>query len=228
MPSPSLRILNVVEAPAEVARISPATGALPVASFAKEPCLECDSRCCRMRVVVNVVEALRISAALGLPLSSFVDVAPHTPDLTTTYAWPFKLDDGRHVFLFRRGATGHCVHLARPGSTTSRCGIYELRAANCRLYPFTLEDEIGRIPAGSQEHCPVQWLQDEGTRARAADDVRRYREDQQLDRAIVRFWNRGRRTRSLAVFVDWLTGHVAGELGHDVERLQRVHAGARR
>ena len=120
------------------------------------------------------------------------------------------------MFQFRRGETGHCVHLVRPGSTTSRCGIYELRAANCRLYPFTLEDELGLIPAGSQEHCPVQWLQDEGVRERAAEDVQRYRDDQQLDRAIVRFWNRGRRARSLPGFVDWLTGHVAGELGHVV------------
>lgn len=205
-----LRILNVAEAPRGRTRVSPSARGLAASDLSLTPCAECDGRCCFMRIVVSTVDALRVSRALAVPLLSHLQAVPWSRELTTTYAWPFKLDDGgRHVFTFRRTPGGGCVHLAADG----RCGAYADRPSNCRLYPFVLEDERGVIPAGSQEHCPVQWLQNDELRGSLAADVARYREQRELDVQVVRFWNRGRRARSLAALAAWLEDHVAAELG---------------
>lgn len=167
-----------------------------------------------MRVVVSVVDALRIAHRSAMPLLDFVVPITHAPDLGLFYAWPFKLNDGRHVFLFRRD-DGHCVHLRNPGGADSGCGIYAHRAANCRLYPFVIDDGRGILPGGSQIHCPTQWLQDPELRASLGVDAARYRADRAVEMQIVRFWNRGRRDRTLDVFVDWLCNHVAQQLDLD-------------
>lgn len=199
----ALRILNVSEAPAGRRSVS-----LPGVELSVEPCARCDARCCRMRAVVSTVEALRIAAHRGVGLLHHVAAVPFTRELTTLYAWPFKLDDGgRHVFVLRRD-TGACVHLEG-----ARCGVYDLRPANCRLFPFVIDDDGDVLRAGSQERCPTQWLQDDDTRATVARDVARYREDRALELAVVRFWNRGRRERTLAGLVEWLEETVRAEVG---------------
>ncbi len=204
----ALRVLNVAEAPAFAAERGAPADEAPL--FSREPCRFCDSRCCSMRIVVSVVDALRIGRHVSMSILDFVQPMPHAPDLGTFYAWPFKLNTGRHVFLFRRD-DGHCVHLDTADGQR-RCGIYEQRAANCRLYPFVIDDGHGRLPGGTQNHCPTQWLQDDLLRTSIAEDARRYREDRAVELEIVRFWNRGRRDRTIEVFAEWLEGHVAPQL----------------
>jgi Fe-S-cluster containining protein len=182
-PPRPLRILNVAEAPAGARRVSPQARGVAAADLSLTPCDECEARCCHMRVVVSLPYALRRSRLLDVDLLQ------------------------SHVLSFRRDA-GRCPHLIG-----ARCDIYADRPANCRLFPFVVDDGHGVLAGGTQQHCPVQWLQDEELRASVAADTTRYREDRALELAIVRFWNRGRRTRTLPRLLAWLDEHVAEQLG---------------
>jgi Fe-S-cluster containining protein len=213
------RILNVIDAPPGQHRRPAGSGPLPMAAFSTEPCSRCPSRCCERQVVLGTAEAIRVGFALGLRLRAFVEPMPWSPALGLLISWPFKLDDGgRTVLRFRRGPSG-CTHLVRPGTATSRCGIYGVRPSICRLYPFIIDDDGERIAVGGQEICPEQWMQNEQTRIDAGDAVARLRIDREHDRQIVLAWNRGRRARTFDGLLAFLEGHAAAALDYRPERV---------
>jgi Fe-S-cluster containining protein len=207
--------LDAAAARVKILNIAEGTGDRP--GFSTNPCARCDARCCAMRPVISAVEAALVARHLSRPLMDVVRLVRWYPSAGTLLAWPFKLDvDGetaRHTFTFRQ-RDGRCALLdtalfdGRGG-----CGVYEARPSNCRLFPFDLEDERGRVRVGHTAHCPTQWLQDDDTRAGAARDLARYREMRAVDLAAMRLWNKGKRERSVERFSTWLTETVAPQLG---------------
>jgi Fe-S-cluster containining protein len=213
------RILNVVQSTSSTQRIEAGDGPLPMAAFSTEPCSRCASRCCERQVVLSTSEAMRIGFALGLRLRSFVETMPWTRGVGLVISWPFKLDDGgRTVLRFKRSEHG-CTHLVRPGTATSRCGIYGVRPSLCRLYPFIVDDDGERLAIGGQEICPEQWLQTEATVAGVADAVDQLRIDREHDRQIVLAWNKGRRARNFDGLLTFLENEAATALGYEPQRL---------
>jgi Fe-S-cluster containining protein len=199
-----VRILNVMEAPAGRTRI-PDEG---MPSFSTTPCEHCEARCCSMQTTLSTVEVIRVARHTGRAPLELVEIRPYSRAVPTHLAWPFKLDGpvSRAVFSLRR-TSGRCGLV-----TEERCGVYEARPAICRIFPFHVEDERGRVGVGNTLNCPVQWLQTAELREGLARDVERYREDRARDLESVRFWNRGRRARSVEGLVGWLMEHVAEQL----------------
>jgi Fe-S-cluster containining protein len=160
---------------------------------------------------LGALDALRLRHFLGGEILDHVEPVRWSRDMSLAFCWPFKLQGERWVFLMRRDA-GHCNQLRDPGMPSSGCGAYSVRPAICRFFPFLVQDGLGLIPGGTPHKCPTGWLQDSTTQALVAEQSEKLRKDQIVERAIVRFWNKGKRERTLEVFTHWLEEHVAEQL----------------
>lgn len=213
-----VRILNVIRAEEGQSRIE--GGMYGRADYALNPCGTCGSHCCQLRAYVNTAEALRIAYTLVIPLAEFVEVGKwKQEELDLRWGRPFQVDGEKCLLALKRSNQNHCFHLMRPGQPTSGCGIYSVRPAVCRLYPFNLGFDDGTsLGVGGQTKCPIYWLQNEGTVARAAEAYAEWQADLELDQRVVAAWNRGRRKdRSAGAFLTWLQGPGAELLGHNPE-----------
>lgn len=211
----SFKILNLPEAePEELVRIGHGLWRQQN-NYALNPCAYCASKCCSLRVDLTIIEALRVSYTLVLPLLDFLVVRQPTVKHPAKLCSPFLILNEPSNFAFRQNV-GHCFHLTRPGELRSRCGIYALRPAICRLYPFSMEQNGILIEMGNEQHCPVNWMQNDETRERARADFNQFQEDYALEKQWLAKWNtRPYEDRALETFIDFLMNEVGPTLGYN-------------
>jgi Fe-S-cluster containining protein len=211
----SFRILDIPHAePDELVRIGHGMW-LQQNNYATNPCIYCPSRCCALTVDLTIVEALRIAYTLVIPLMDFIELREPSDMKPAKLSHPFRLHGGNKIFTLKQDE-GYCVHVVRPGQLRSRCGIYELRPAICRLYPFTMEHQGAEIQMGVQSKCPVQWMQSEDTRLRAYADMKQFQKDYADDEKWTEVWNQETREDILLeTFIEFLMYEVGPALGYN-------------
>lgn len=189
---------------------------------ATNPCAHCPSKCCGFQIALTTVEVLRMAYTLRMSPASFVTVAPFTTGGAERFAHALTLDDGPSMLVLRR-TDGWCTHLLRAGSETARCGVYELRPAVCRLFPFLFElDGKSHSVGHGNPICPVRWATTTRTEERLLSDALRWASDYEQDAEAASRWNDvDRPVRSEAALLDWLAVDEARAQGHDPRALER-------
>jgi Fe-S-cluster containining protein len=189
---------------------------------ATNPCAHCPSKCCDFLVAVSTVEAMRMAFALRIPFDEFLDASPMTTGGAERFASSIELDVGPSKLVFKR-IDGRCTHLLRPTAERSRCGVYELRPAVCRLFPFLFEIDGEEISVGyGNPICPVRFAVTPTTATRLETHVLLWKDDMAHDEALVKRWNDVARTdRSLAAFFVWLRDEASPLMGHNPRAFER-------
>ena len=212
---PRLVILDVPEAPADGSNIAARGWSIfQRRPQSLSPCTHCTAQCCSLSAQLTVVEALAIIFGLGLAPQTCVRLRPRLDGDPLAYQTPIKLEDGHHM-LFLQKTGDYCTHLVRPGQPTSRCGIYGLRPAICRMYPYSFTLDGTAYKAGNQSFCQVSWLQNEQARTQLQADALEWRKDVAQDKQLVGKWNRGRRVRTQDAFFHHMVHTMGPALGYD-------------
>ena len=157
-----------------------------------DPCPACAANCCTSRVEVSIPDFVRFCATLALPFGVAFE-------LVEGGQRPFELDVGPRIAVLRREADGYCRFLGRWDSE-KRCGVYGVRPATCRLYPFTFR--VGDVRHGPRTiRCPVPFgLSPDRAKAMKAD-ARQAIDEWALHDRITKQWARRRKNRSLQAFL---------------------------
>jgi Fe-S-cluster containining protein len=157
-----------------------------------------------------------------LPFAEFLESAPMSYEGAERFAHPIVLTSGPSKLVLKR-VDGWCTHLVRPGTEQSRCGVYELRPAVCRLFPFLFELDGEEMSVGhGNPICPVRWAFTQTTTERLEADALRLRDDVAQDRELALRWNEAPRAdRSLDAFLAWLKDEAGPLLGHNPRAFDR-------
>jgi Fe-S-cluster containining protein len=127
------------------------------------PCDRCHAPCCREpRVLLSGREALRIAAALGLPLDAFTDF-PSRERAEGEYR--IALRDAAtgqrryHRMELRQVATPEESHLRRcyfliTQSESVRCGCYDARPRACAAFPYLESGDSVVVSRLGRAYCP--------------------------------------------------------------------------
>lgn len=176
--------------------MTPAGRSLPVLRGAEHltfRCTACGECCHRIRVVLTHHDLRRLSAGLGRPAASLVDwLAPDEVDMTDEPGSFVRLAAGRRLMVLGH-ARGACQLLL----PDQRCGAYEHRPLDCRVYPFHVErDEQGAPQALTRldpERCGEQGAPAE-LEPLTALDAQRWQELLEFQERLLR-WNTNARHR---------------------------------
>lgn len=189
---------------------------------ATNPCAQCPSKCCTFQIALTTVEAMRMAFTLRLPFDAFLEAAPMSYSGAERFAHAIDLDTGPSKLVLKR-TDGWCTHLLRAGTEHSRCGVYELRPAVCRLFPFLFELDGEETSVGSGNPiCPHRWAVTPSTAERLQTDALQWKEDVTKDAEIVARFNAATRTdRSLTGFLAWLRDDAGPALGHNPRAFDR-------
>ena len=186
--------------------------------YAVNPCLSCRGTCCHERVRVLLVEAVRMTAVLGLPIRSVVNAVPYEEAVDRAFRCvPLNLSGGPTLLTMRQteGSEGHCVMVLKVGDRML-CGIYGLRPAVCRLFPYTVEADGEVLSVGGFRHCPVRWTYVAETLTHLRHSVDALRADLELEDRVVAAWEAsGPTERSLEALVDHARPAVLAAAGVD-------------
>lgn len=162
-------------------------------------------------------EALRIAAALGLPLEAFTELRSRERcegEFRIVLAAPAPRETERryHRLELRRvptpeaGSTHRCIFLQTDGLQTSglqtgglqtdgpaaRCGIYPLRPGPCAAFPFQRDGAVVRIGRIARAYCPPgAWppLAAGEDADRVLQPLRRRDADRAVYDALIDLWN---------------------------------------
>ena len=186
------------------------------------PCVGCHGRCCRLRVRVLAVEALRVALTLGVPLDGVVERVPYEPPAPTELdALPIMLEGKPWMLeLHRPDVTNRCV-FAVEVSGQVRCGIYTLRPALCRLFPYDVMDGERNIRTGSQDLCPVRWLKDAAAESRVAQTLEERAADFAREQQLLAAWEKREGPLDWGAFVTHASAMVIPWLGLDPRMFAR-------
>lgn len=226
MASPRLTILNMLPAQDWEPHKHRPRFLQPV-DFSLDPCANCVGNCCFAEIRVTTVEALRICLTLALPFWDVVAAAdvPEDP-AQQDHRIPIPTSAGNKRLRLRNLEGARCVFLHSVGAR-GRCSIHALRPGPCRLFPFSVAVGDRRVSVGSQQMCPVGWLQDAGTAQRVARDLSRWDADIAAEQRLVRAWTRARvEDRSLQGFLTFAVQRLARRFGRDPDEV--ISGGRRR
>jgi Fe-S-cluster containining protein len=163
--------------------------------------------CCFLRIPLTHTDVTRITTATGLSAAELVELVPATEfrggHEHLEWIWFGPRRRQRRVMCLKE-SDGHCMYLA----DDNRCSAYEYRPTVCRIHPFVLgtcargeriesvEVNNGCECAGSLdgENCLDELLELHVT---SDDEDRSYK-------SLVASWNRSRRERSEATFLDFV------------------------
>jgi Fe-S-cluster containining protein len=216
-----LEVLNARPA-AEWERFKRVPRALIPIEHSINPCIGCRAHCCHHILHLSAFEAVRIACVLTLPPEEFVDAEAWTRpdrDIGVPVLHPIRTDAGPVRLRLKQQEDKACAFLYSIAGK-GRCGAYAARPGVCRIYPFEIEDEIGRVRVGTTDYCEQAWLFDDDTVAGLERSVADWRADLSRDRELVARWNRGTRAeRSLGAFYRWAVAELADELGGDLEAI---------
>lgn len=190
--------------------------------YSLDPCSGCVGYCCQTIVHVTMVEALRISLALGASLDDMVQRIPADGERASKQTIPLPLDEGEVRLVFRQQeGHGGCVFLHAVGPR-SICSVHALRPGVCRVFPYKVDVGDRVLSAGSPIACPTRWLYDEAVEERVSADVARWLEDIDEERALVAAWSEhDDDDKSWPAFQRFATRRLASRYGRDAEELLR-------
>jgi len=138
---------------------------------------------------VTMVEAVRISTLLALPLDDVVThplISTLDRGLDHSDPQPIPLAEGE-VLLFLRLKRNTCIFLHNVGNR-GFCSIYAARPGICRIYPFHVEyDGVGQR-VGNESLCPVKWVQDDALRSHVATEMERWKKDERAEISLLKAW----------------------------------------
>lgn len=191
------------------------------------PCVGCHGKCCRLRVHVLAVEAFRIALSLGVAVDDVVLHRPYAEATTHQLTSTPILIGGKAISLeLRRVPVTRRCAFAVDVNGMVRCGIYALRPALCRLYPYDMELDGERLRVGGQDLCPVSWLKDDAAAVRLAAAVKARRADFRAELRLLAAWNAADGARDWPAFVAFAAPRLMRHLGVDprayLPRRQRV------
>lgn len=224
-PPSGLQLINTAytplldEAGRPISRIQPFQPAV-------EACRLCPARCCRMRVVVSLWDAVRYASRLQIPLLAGLTVGASTHEkrgfrvarderfaaLNEYWAGPAEL-------RLRSSEDGGCLGLVRLNGY-ERCGVYDARPSACRTYPLSWTNDTRQ---GGVELilCPVPYgvTVEEGVQIRR--DVQEGLDGWALHESVVEAWHAhaGDALESIEAFLDFAVPRVAGSMGIDAAPL---------
>lgn len=173
------------------------------------PCDACAADCCRQTyVVLSPREAVAMARALRVDLLEIVELRLRDRE---EGAFRFRAggdpaDQRRWRLELRKvpGADGgpRCVFLLELGKV-GRCGVYEHRPTECRLYPTVLEGEEVALRRHLPYCPPRSWKLDQIDVPRNALLHRREEAQREADRALEDEWN-------ARLEEDWRSGSARG------------------
>jgi Fe-S-cluster containining protein len=163
--------------------------------------------CCHLRIPVNDRDVARILAETGLALDEVVEfVRPAEfrgePD-HLAFVWFGPRRSDRRVMCLRESG-GHCRFL----TADRRCAIYSCRPVVCRSHPFVLEaSACGRRIEALEMNYDCDCAATRGAVRTEAELITLDRwsaaEDSRYG-ALVARWNRSRRRRTEARFLEYV------------------------
>ena len=155
------------------------------------PCPNCQAVCCTSRIETSIPDMIDFCEGLGMPFHTAFELAEDGLK-------PFELDVGLRIFVLKRSADTYCQFLGRYGDEF-RCGVYGLRPATCRLYPFTFNDGDQRI-GPKLIRCPVPFGLSPDRELEMTATAKKALEDWALHDEIIKKWKR-KRKRDLESFL---------------------------
>lgn len=155
-------------------------------------CTGCGECCRKLRVAVTDSDLERLVRASGIQAADLVDwLEPGAVDMSGEPESFVELGQGRRLMVLAHGSGG-CRFL----DANARCGVYEARPADCRLFPFDVD--AGRRPHRLEllpfTGCDYARDGHNDEQAIVLDDTARWRELSSYQ-ARVASWNRGARHR---------------------------------
>ena len=161
-------------------------------------CTGCGNCCRSLRVPLTTTDVRRLVARTGLDAAQIVDWLPSAEvDLTGEPGSLVVLDHPeRRVLMALAQLDGACRFLA----ADERCGVYDARPGNCRLYPFDpsfgRRGGVRRLRLLSGSECDYARDGDNDPHQLREADLQRWAEHRTYLTQI-ETWNRLQRRRSL-------------------------------
>ena len=185
-------------------------------------CLSCSQKICCSHYVVQMSgrEVYRITQALQLFPSDFLRY--YEPESGGEELFLLSPEGPRYALMLARRELpevlgGPCIFLIRTNEGHGRCGLHDLRPAQCHIYPVFVEGETVTLiqdPSGCLRAWSYGDIDIDEEKARHA----RFAGFQTEHVRIVREWNRRLRqegsSRSFEDFCAYLLNHCA--LGEDL------------
>ncbi len=194
--------------------------ALPIPIETKQAiCQTCEPRrCCyHYRVHLTGFDLFRISSLLDLApeqFATFVETEADDPD-----GFTFDASGARYALVLAKSTDtrcfGGCVFLVRTNDGTHRCGLDNLKPAQCGLYPAYVHDGLVRVindPSGCWRTWSIRELDVFEEQKRANDYAKQKKHYQQC----VTMWNRKvaqhkDRQFEFREYCDFVQNHYAGQ-----------------
>lgn len=187
--------------------------------FSLYPCTNCPGHCCDAVVGLTLVEALRITLPLGVPIDDVVEQTPVQEGVRSPARTPpIPLARGPVTLRLRHTPQHRCIFV-HPIGARSRCAIHVLRPAVCRAFPFRVEWGNRVVKVGSQTLCPVQWLQDDNTLARVRTDMEEWDATMALEKRLLTQWQRSTEDPSWPSLVKYAAQRLARKWGMDLHAM---------
>ncbi|MBK8014275.1 MAG: YkgJ family cysteine cluster protein [Deltaproteobacteria bacterium] len=222
---PGLRLINTAytplldEAGVPVSRIQPFR---PVV----QPCRLCPARCCRMRVVVSLWDAVRYASRLNIPLLAGITVGSSTHQTRgfrvardARFAELNEYWSGPAELRLRSSEAGVCLGVVRLNGY-ERCGVYDARPSACRTYPLSWMTDTRQ---GGVEliRCPLPYGVTVSEGSQILQDIREGLDGWALHETIVEAWHghAGDTLPSIEAFLEFAVPRVAGPMGIDAAPL---------
>ncbi len=216
--------LRVISTPYVLRTDEDGTSGSPIQPYRPllNPCRLCPARCCHTSIKASLPDVIRYCETLEVPI-----FAGFTVEQTLDERRGFKLDPdprfhdpddgwpGWAALRLRRAPGGGCAGLIDVGGY-ARCGVYDARPMNCRLYPVSWEDEHGG--GGPQAVlCPAPFAVTPSVEAQVEADAALARRWWAVHEAAVAQWNQSEPPdRSLERALESLLTGAAAELGRSL------------
>jgi Fe-S-cluster containining protein len=176
------------------------------------PCPNCQAVCCTSRIETSIPDMIDFCLGLDLPFHTAFELAENGLK-------PFELDIGPRIFVLKRSADNYCRFLGRYDDEF-RCGVYGLRPATCRLYPFTFNDGSQRI-GPKMIRCPVPFGLSPEREIEMTATAKKALKDWALHDEIVKKWKR-KRKRDLETFLRFCVESLAAARSQPKPKLKNL------
>ena len=182
-----------------------------------DPCRLCPARCCHTEVKVSLPDVIRLCGTLKLPFFAAFVFEP-----STNHRRGIRLaqDDrlsaldeewtGLAEIRMRRRDNGGCFGLNDIGGYL-RCGVYDARPMNCRLYPLSWEDDAGRFGPTSVL-CPAPFAVTPEVARQAESDAATAHGYWSIHETAVARWNASTTEATVEAALPFLLTEVAAAL----------------